>query len=92
MTEHNGTRTPLGVVRSLKRYQRVLIYIYLGGFVAMLLVNISCYPGTYIGRIGWAAIWPLSAPAFLWEYGFSLNDEVVRQGCIFAENAVRVLP
>ena len=44
-------------------FQPLLIRIYTWGVVIMVLFNWQCYPGTFVGVLGWAALWPIYLPA-----------------------------
>lgn len=79
---------------ALRRYQRVLLFIYVVGFVVMLVFNLRCYAGTYIGQIGWALIWPFSVFGYIVEFGFQLNNAVVADTCpaFIQEAAKGILP
>ena len=81
MTEPNNS-LPLDFQVALERSQRILLIIYVIGFVAMLAFNYNCYPGTIVGKVGWAILWPFSVFGYLMEYGIQLENAVLRPGCI----------
>lgn len=54
------------IVAWLRDHSRSTIFsIYVIGVFLMITFNWRCYPGTFIGLFGWAAIWPLYVPAML---------------------------
>lgn len=46
-------------------YQGMAVRVYVVGFALMVLYNLRCYPGSFVGVFGWAALWPLYIPANL---------------------------
>jgi hypothetical protein len=65
-----------------KWYQRVLLGIYALGFVGMLALNYACYPGTFVGKWGWAAIWPFSIFGYFIEFVVQRRSAVLTEQCL----------
>lgn len=65
----NTDGTPIIEQPLSRSWQRAVVGLYFIGIVAMVAFNFSCYPGTIVGKVGWALIWPLSAPAYVYEFG-----------------------
>ena len=59
----------------------VLVVGYVVGVAGMLAFTLSCYPGTLVGKIGWALTWPISGPGLIIEYGLQLDKAVVSASC-----------
>ena len=68
------------VARTAWRW-RVFLVLYALGVGVMLVFTVPCYPGAWIGKIGWALTWPLSGPAFVVEYWVQIDAAVVSSGC-----------
>jgi hypothetical protein len=70
-----------------------LLTVYVVGFAAALVFNTNCYPGTFVGRVGWAVIWPLSVFGYLVEYGLQFENAILREGCfLLRDGATNALP
>ncbi len=67
-------------------YRSLLLRVYAGGFALMVLFNLRCYPGTFVGVLGWAALWPLYIPANLVRIFFALQSgDGVTAGALWGE-------
>jgi hypothetical protein len=92
-SDSNTRQTIAGYWQRLTNTQRSLLIIYVIGFVLMLMFNLRCYPGTYIGDVGWALIWPVSIVGYVIEYVLQLEQAVFQPECpaFIIENALGVL-
>ncbi|MEM6528034.1 MAG: hypothetical protein AAF653_07045 [Chloroflexota bacterium] len=85
MTEQNSTDLSLSRITTssnrLRVYRRVFTRIYIVGFVIMLGFNYTCYFGTFVGKWGWAAIWPFAVFGYLTEYAFQ-DNAVLTERCM----------
>jgi hypothetical protein len=73
---------------SFQGWRTILAWTYVAGFLLMLTFNYNCYPGTQVGKVGWAITWPLSMPAFINEFWISAdpNDmEIWNRGCFLRD-------
>ncbi len=79
--------------QQLSGTQRNLLIVYIIGFVLMLMFNWRCYPGTAIGDVGWAIIWPVSIFGYFIEYVLQLGQAVFQVECpaFIVNNALGVL-
>ncbi|MEL6148058.1 MAG: hypothetical protein AAFV33_07865 [Chloroflexota bacterium] len=80
-TTNIGIPTPPTSTERLKRYQRIFLRVYVVGFVIMLAFNYTCYFGTFVGKWGWAALWPFSVFGYITEYIWQ-DNAVLTETCI----------
>ncbi|MEO0561842.1 MAG: hypothetical protein AAF125_07005 [Chloroflexota bacterium] len=77
------TETPFDFRASLTRYQQAVLRVYVIGVIAMTVFNWNCYPGTFIGVCGWAALWPIYIPAMIIQT--ILTGDTVSIGYVWGE-------
>jgi hypothetical protein len=69
-----SARETTGESEPLIPYTSLVLQVYVVGFILMVLFNARCYPGTFVGVFGWAAIWPFYVPANLARILLSLQS------------------
>jgi len=73
----------ISLEQSLGRIQKALLRVYIVGTILMAFYNNACYPGTFVGVCGWAALWPIYIPAMLirmWIFGGDISMETLCPG------------